>query len=97
MTPSQMYAVEINIGEPIFYKGGRLIPFSRSWVFRSPWKRAVFIWNRPAAVLIKKDGGEEQVIPIVDVTRRWQVGLLGGAFVAALIFVVGMRKRLLSL
>jgi hypothetical protein len=94
MTASQMYDVEINIGEPILYKGGRLIPFSRSRVFRSPWQHAVLIWNRPAAVLVKKDDGEEQVLPIPDITRRWQVGLLGGALVGALIIGLGMRKRL---
>jgi hypothetical protein len=95
MTASQMYDVEINIGEPILYDGGRLIPFSRSRVFRCRWPRAVLIWNRPAAVLVKKGDGEEQVIPIVDVTRRWQVGLLGGSLVAALFIWLGMRKRLL--
>jgi hypothetical protein len=93
MTASQMYAIEVNIGEPILYNGGRLIPFSRSRVFRCPWRHAVFIWNRPAAVLVKKDGGEEQVLPIPDITRRWQVGLLGGALVGVLIIWLRLRKR----
>ena len=93
MTASPMYDVEINIGEPILYHGGQLIPFSHSRVFRSQWSRAVLIWNRPAAVLVKKDGGEEQVIPIIDVTRRWQAGLIGGAFIAVLFLWLGMRKR----
>jgi hypothetical protein len=95
MTASQMYDDEINIGEPILYDGGQLTPFSRSRVFHSRWPPAVLIWNRPAAVLVKKDDGEEQVIPIVDITRRWQVGLLGGALVAALFIWLEMRKQLL--
>ncbi len=94
MVANQIFEVETNIGEPIFYEGGRLIPFSRSLVFRSPWWPAILIWNRPAAVLVKKNDGQEQVIPIIDVTRRWQVAILGGALLGGLLISLGMRNRI---
>jgi hypothetical protein len=94
MAANQLFEVETNIGEPIYFEGGRLIPFSRSLIFRSPWKRAMLIWNRPAAVLVKKDDGQEQVIPIKDVTRRWQAALLGGALLGGLLISLSMRKQI---
>jgi hypothetical protein len=93
MAANQIFEVETNIGEPIFYEGGRLIPFSRSLVFRSPWRHAILIWNRPAAVLVKKNDGQEQVIPIVDVTRRWQIALFGAALLGGLLISLGKRNR----
>ena len=96
MPANQIFEVETNIGEPIHYTGGRLIPFSRSLIFRSPGRRAILIWNRPAAVLVKKDNGQQQVIPIIDVTRRWQVILFGGALISTLLIGMGMRNRIRS-
>ena len=96
MASNQIFEVETNIGEPIHFAGGRLIPFSRSLIFRNPWRRVVLIWNRPAAVLVKKDDGQERVIPIIDVTRRWQVALFGGALISVLLIGLGMRKGLRS-
>ncbi len=96
MATNQIFEVETNIGEPIFFDGGRLIPFSRSLIFRSPWRHAILIWNRPAAVLVKKDDGQDKVIPIVDVTRRWQVAMFGGVLLSALLIGLGLRKRIRS-
>lgn len=73
-----------------------LYHFSRSLIFRHPWRPAILIVNRPAAVLVKKDDGQEQVIPIVDVTRRWQVALFGGALLSVLLIGLGMRKQIRS-
>lgn len=48
-------------------------PQSRALVLR--WRNGGWVWNRPVAVLVER--GEEQVrLPIVDVTRLAQVGLV---------------------
>jgi hypothetical protein len=96
MAHSQIFEYETSLGEPVAYAGGRLTLFSRNLVLRSPRGRGVLVWNRPAAVLVKKDDGSEQVIPIVDVTRRWQVALFAGALAGVILFGLGMRKRLMS-
>jgi hypothetical protein len=96
MAANRMIEVEMNIGEPIFFEGGRLIPFARSLIFRSPWRSAMLIWNRPAAVLVKKDDGQEKVIPIIDLTRRLQIALFGGALLGALLIGLRMQKRIRS-
>ncbi len=96
MAANQIFEVETNIGEPIHFAGGRLIPFSRSLIIRSPWRPAMLVWNRPAAVLFKNNDGQEKVIPVVDVTRRWQIVLFGGALISTLLIGMGMRKRIRS-
>ncbi len=93
MAAGKLFEFETSLGEPVRYDGGRLIPFSRSLVIRSPGVPGILIWNRPSAVLVKMDDGQEQVIPIVDVTRRWQIALFAGALIGALLFGLGMRKR----
>lgn len=93
MASGQLFEFETSLGEPVPYDGGRLIPFSRSLIIRSPWLPGILIWNRPAAVLVKKDDGQEQVIPVIDVTRRWQVALFAGALISVLLFSLGMRKQ----
>jgi hypothetical protein len=44
-------------------------------------------------MLIKKDDGQEQLIPIVDVTRRWQLVLMGGALAGSLLIWFGKHRR----
>lgn len=50
-----------------------------------PYFGAGFVWNRPAAVLVEKDGQQERV-PIVNVTRLAM--LAAGAMGLVLAFVV---------
>jgi hypothetical protein len=51
-----------------------------------------FVWNRPTAVLVEQDG-QARRIPIVDVTRILQVGLLGLAVLAGSVGLLGIRRR----
>jgi hypothetical protein len=63
---------------------------SRALVVRLP--KGGFIWNRPTAVLVEQ-GARARRIPIVDVTRILQVGLLGLAVLTASISLLGSRRR----
>jgi hypothetical protein len=49
-------------------------PQSRALTVR--WPRGGLVWNRPVAVLVER-GEETERIPVVDVTRMAQLGLLG--------------------
>jgi len=50
-----------------------------------------FIWNRPIAVLVERDGDTER-IPIVYVTRMAQIGLFGLAF-SIIILALSIKTR----
>ena len=65
-------------------------PRSRAVVVRLP--KAAFVWNRPTAVLTEQRGRARR-IPIVDVTRILQVGLLGLAMLTAAASLLERRRR----
>src|SRR6266545_461376 len=66
--------------EPVTIHDVTVTPWSRALVVR--WPKGGFVWNRPTAVLVEQDG-QARRIPIVDVTRILQVGLLGLAILRA--------------
>jgi hypothetical protein len=66
--------------EPVTVGGFTVTPRSRALVVRLP--NGGFVWNRPTAVLVEHDG-QARRIPIVDVTRIVQAGLLGLAALTA--------------
>ena len=52
-----------------------------------------FVWNRPVAVLVERDGRIER-IPIVDITRLGQLGMLGlGLFFSFMIWLRSPRRK----
>jgi len=54
------------------------------------------VWNRPAAILVER-GDQTERIPIVDLTRAVQLGLLGFCLLFCIVaFVVSARRRRVS-
>ena len=76
--------------EPVTIHDVTVTPWSRALVVR--WPKGGFVWNRPTAVLVEQDG-QARRIPIVDVTRILQVGLLGLAILTAGASLLGCRRR----
>jgi hypothetical protein len=63
---------------------------SQALVVRCPWGR--FVWNRPVAVLVERNDQVER-IPIWDVTRLVQVGLLGFILTFWIVISAMMRRK----
>ena len=59
--------------DSVTVRGITVTPVSRVLSVRLPF--AGFVWNHPQAVVVERDGRVER-IPIVDVTRIVQLGLL---------------------
>ncbi len=72
-----------------------VVPQSQALTLR--WGRfGGLVWNRPAAILVER-GGQTERIPILDVTRAVQVGLLGFCLsFCMIVYVVSARRRRLS-
>lgn len=81
-----MVQVRRMTGEPIAVGGVTIYPESRALVVRLPF--GGFVWHRPTSVVVQRAGSTER-IPIVDVTRVAQVGLLVGTLV---LMLVSLRK-----
>jgi hypothetical protein len=76
--------------EPVTVGDVTVTPRSKALVVRLP--KGGLVWNRPTAVLVERDG-QARRIPIVDVTRILQVGLLGLAVLAGSVGLLGVRRR----
>lgn len=71
----------------------RVTPLSRVLTIRFPY--GAIVWNQPLAVLVERNGQEER-IPIVDVTRIAIVALLGvglGLSVASLVLSAQQKGK----
>ncbi len=79
---------QTHTGQPLTIGDMIVTPQAQALVARFP--RGGFVWNRPVALLIARDGQPLQRIPIVDVTRLAQIGLL----LSAVMFVMlGFARR----
>jgi len=77
-------------GQPVTVGGRTVVPEAQVVTLNTPF--GGFVWNRPTAVLVEKDGVRERV-PIVDVTRYALVALWGfGFLVMALAWMNGRRR-----
>ncbi|MBI2941696.1 MAG: hypothetical protein HYY04_14795 [Chloroflexi bacterium] len=75
MTPlGQIIQLQTVSGKPITVGSATLTPTAQALIVRLPC--GGFVWNRPAAVLVERDG-QRQHIRILDVTRLLQLALLG--------------------
>jgi hypothetical protein len=81
-------------GDPIAAGDIVLWPQSQALTVHAGKNRGL-VWNRPVAVLVEH-GGETERIPILDVTRAAQLGMLGFGLLAtitiALLVAVFRRK-----
>ena len=78
-------------GEEVIVGDVTLTPQSKALVIHAPF--GGLVWNRPVAVLVER-GERTERIPIVDVTRIVQLGLLALSVVfTVVIFVLSAKKR----
>jgi hypothetical protein len=87
--------IENRAGDPIQNGDRTLTPFSKALILQLPGMPGGLIWNRPASVLARSADGQEQVIPIQDITRQAIFGLYGAclAFAIAMLLVGGRRRK----
>ena len=86
---NNLIALETYAGEPIKSGNRKIIPFSQALTIRFPFFNSGLVWNRSVSVLEVSPDGEEQVLPIQDVTRISQIFLLGiGALASFFIWLI---------
>ena len=90
--------VESHAGEPITTGDLKIIPLARSLRIHLPGLPGGLIWNRPVAIITQKPDGLVQVLPIHDITRQVQLGILsimtGILFLFWLIIQVNNKPRI---
>jgi hypothetical protein len=76
-------------GSPVSVGDVTVTPQSQALIVH--WPSGGFVWNRPVAVLIER-GQERERVPILDVTRMFQVGLVTFSVLLS-IFTAMQRAR----
>jgi hypothetical protein len=82
----EYFRYDLARGEPLTAGGFEIVPHARVATLRTPY--GGFVWNRPIALTVRREGEEEELIPILDATLMGQVLLyalgiiFGGLFLA---------------
>lgn len=80
MQKSERLQWKTRSGDPVRVGEMIITPQSQSLTLRFPWRwPGGFVWNRPTALLVERDGVTERVL-IIDATRLAQAGIVGLAF-----------------
>ena len=87
---SDYIRLETTSAEPIVVGNTRITPQAQAFSLRFPF--GGFVWNRPTAVLVERDG-ETRRIPIVDATRVAQIVLFGLVLTFSVIITLAVSQR----
>jgi hypothetical protein len=88
----KLFQLQTHSGEIVAVGDATITPQSQALTLR--WPYGGFVWNRPQAILVERDGDTER-IPIVDVTLVAQAALLGltVAFSIGMLMLSALRRR----
>lgn len=90
--PDKIVQLKTYSGEETTIGDATITPQSQALILR--WPSGGFVWNRPLAIVVERDGITER-IPIVDVTLLAQAALLGltVAFSVGILILSALRRR----
>ena len=91
--PNSYLGIETRASPPLRVDDAQFYLRSQVMQLRFPGVYGGLIWNRPASAVVRRDGGQEQVLPVPDVTRNALIGLLAFNLVAAFVFLFFRRKN----
>lgn len=89
---NKLIQVQTRPGAEIHSGSLRLTPYAQSVTFHPPGAQGGLIWNRPVSVLARLPDGSEVSLPVRDVTRLWQIGLLALGLLGALLLQIIAQK-----
>jgi len=90
MRLKDVFQVQTVSGQPVTVDSITVTPQSQALIVRLP--RGGFVWNRPTAILVERDGTTKR-FPIVDITRILQLWLLGFSLVLSIVSLVKFSQR----
>lgn len=86
--------VETRAGDPIQVGVSKIVPLAQVVRLQIPGWLGGVIWNRPVAVVVKSDEDDEQIVPVVDVTRAAQLAIIGlGFFITLMVYLLNRGRN----
>ena len=83
---------EIRTGETMQVGDYQITPTTNVLKIRLPGQRAGLIWNRPKAVTVRTSNGQENSLPVRDVTRLVIWYMLAGGLLGAILIGLMYHK-----
>jgi hypothetical protein len=84
--------VENMAGRSIQAGENQIMPVSQAVRLHLPGLPGGLVWNRPVSVVVTTPDGQEQVLPIRDLTRIVQLLIFGAAIVGSFMFYRASRR-----
>ena len=88
---NSLLRIETLTGQPVKVKDAQLRLRSQVIQLRFPFISGGLIWNRPVAVLVRTADGQDQILPIRDMTRTAMLVLAGLCFASTFLFMIYKR------
>jgi hypothetical protein len=88
----QFIQVENRAGGIIQAGDNQIMPISQAIRLQIPGLAGGLIWNRPVSVVVTAPNGQEQVLPIRDITRIAQLTIFASAVLGSFLFWRASRK-----
>jgi hypothetical protein len=89
---TSLFRIETLTGQPVRVKDAELRVRSQVLQLRLPGISGGLIWNRPVAVLVRTADGQDQILPVQDVTRTAVLALLVFSFAGTFLLMLFRRK-----
>ncbi len=83
--------LENHAGDPLQAGELELIPVSQA--ARLQLAGLHLMWNRPVSVIVRREDGQQTILPVHDYTRRAQLTLLGAGLLGACLAWLGFGRR----
>jgi hypothetical protein len=93
---TSLLRVETLTGQSIRVKNTEIRVRSQVIQFRFPLATGDMIWNRPVAVVVRALDGQEQILPILDLTRIAVLTLVGLCFASMFLLILFRPKKVES-
>lgn len=87
-----IFTIENRAGKTIQAGENWIMPISQAIRLQIPGLPGGLIWNRPVSVVVTTPSGQEQILPIRDITRIAQLSFIGMAILGVLLFWRAARK-----
>jgi hypothetical protein len=89
---TSLLRIETHTGQPIRIKDSELRVRSQVVQLQLPIANGGLIWNRPVDVLVSSSHGQEQILPIPDLTRAAILMLAAFCFTSMFLLILFRRK-----
>ena len=91
--PTSLFRIETLTGEPVKIRDRQVRVRSQVVQIRFPFIHGGLIWNRPVAVLTRTADGQDQILPVRDVTRIAVLTLLMFSLAGTFLLMLFRRKN----